>query len=163
MPAGRSTILETPAEILMMKKQTRRGNARALEAEKNAEVFFFGCQSNRSPGHRLWTWKSKITFKKIPWGSHINGGLLREFTAIKGGARARRAVYQRWRGWTIISFDDLKGDAPPGSNSAFFAHAELTIVRLIELAALQWPELARRIPPIHRFTELAATARASEK
>lgn len=46
----------------------------------------------------------------------------------------------------------FKGDRRGGSNSAFFAHAILTIERLIELVRQQWPELADRIPPIERFT-----------
>jgi len=43
------------------------------------------------------------------------------------------AAFQQLDGWTIISFDGFKGDRRGGSNSAFFAHAILTIERLIEL------------------------------
>lgn len=126
-------------------------------------TFYFGCW--RDAGHYLWhrgTDGSPIkmydrgeaerrllgsyphsggerTPGEIPWGYHLDGGLLNQRRTKQG-----EAVVEQRDGWTALSFWDYSVDSRGGSNSTFVFDELLEPARALELARTLWPPIFER-------------------
>lgn len=104
-----------------------------------AEVLYFGFVANF--GHDLRSKRRRVDiYKDTPWGARLDGGLLE---CVPDNPNGKWHEFQK-DGWSAVAFWDRSGDKRGASNTAFIVHDEMDGKSILELAAVQWPEVFAR-------------------
>lgn len=115
-----------------------------VEKSKEVLCYYFGCISGENlRGHCLRSSVGSgqlVTFKEIPWGRFVDGGLCPESTTEQGKAKIH---YKD--GWSALAFWDYSIDSHDNSCSVFlFKKDKMYFSEMMEVAKQRFPKIMDR-------------------